>query len=116
MNKIANTLNKAADLIETKGWCQRSEAIDANDLRTRVRSRKAVAFCVLGAIQKCSKTEVIRLETIEFLCSVIDSSVIGPNYAAAYTTVWVWNDAKRRTKEQVIKKLRQAASLAEKQR
>ena len=81
-------LNEAADYIEAHGWCQH-----ALKFRGRV--------CLLGALQQADCYPGTGPVTAEALWRL--SQVTGAISLSA------WNDAKGRTREQVVEALRRAA-------
>lgn len=105
MMKISKVLEKAADLIEKKGHCKNLYAIDKNGCSVVYTDKRAVSFCVEGAISRISNKakDMIGWDAMQWFGVYIKGNVVK------------WNDAKRRTKEQVVTKLRKASEAAKKE-
>lgn len=112
MTPIAKILNKAADLIETKGWCQWNEALDKYGDSVAFDSKKAASFCMMGAIYRVSEEIIHVFPIIQTLSKSIRTNSTSIPESAHISD---YNDAPRRTKKQVIAKLRKAAQKAEKE-
>lgn len=91
-SEIAEVLDKAADVIEVRGWCQRT--LETGDGRV----------CMEGAISVA--------------CGVLGHPSVGPQYSNALCAVGLhlgnlipyrWNDAPGRDKYEVIDLLRTVA-------
>ena len=98
-------LTKAADLIESKGFCKQAYSIDENGKEVDYLSDKAVAFCSIGAI-----------ETVSYPSTLDDT---GNAYIAINRVIFPtglsledWNDDPDRTKDEVVEAFRKAALLA----
>lgn len=98
--KISKVLNKAKDFLERKEWCQGCDAVDKNKNPTDCFSRKAVAFCVGGAVFRVKSGN--ELTVVDFLEDMLKMPVDE------------WNDKRGRTKIQVINMLNRAIKKAEK--
>jgi hypothetical protein len=103
---IANILECAAKLIETKGWTQGSYARDANDGAVSSLDKNAECFCIIGALSHVSLgyDSNTRRKAYQFATNIIHNERL--------TT---WNDDPARTKEEVITFLKSAAELARKE-
>lgn len=84
-------LLKAADLLRTAGWCQKTW------------HDRAGRYCLVGAIYEVSEKGV-REDAIALVRNYLNLGGYPP---------WVWNDASSRTKEQVIAALEGAAEQGE---
>ena len=94
MSDVSQVLNRAADLIETEGWCQG---------KLTNPKRKHTQYCVMGAIgQACDDLE---------LKSRLPSRRAIKDYLAIESLV-CWNDAPDRTQAEVVAALRAAAKEA----
>lgn len=51
--KAADIVGCAADLIEQKGWCQKSYAKSCDGSIVEPYSDDATSFCLVGALRKC---------------------------------------------------------------
>ena len=99
--QICDTLNKAADLIETNGWHQGgyypgwNDTLDAPNWRQagEVINEQGLACCVLGAIAACGGGQ----READVLAEVVRGE---PD---------VWNDHPARTQSEVVAALREAA-------
>jgi hypothetical protein len=104
---IADVLDAAADLIAAPGaWTQfpsvyeRGSARDADGKAFYAPSRKAVCWCIYGAISQIAGTD----RDLSYKASrAIETDSEG---------VSSWNDALGRTQEEVVAKLREAAAKA----
>lgn len=100
------TLDRAADVLEQNEWIQGRFARDIDGDVVDSGSRKAVKFCVLGAIfhvsghgRYASKSVHARFHA---LADQLESHLKHP--------VISWNDDPARTKEEVVAALRGAAA------
>lgn len=108
--KIAEVLEKAATLLETKGWTQRNFAVDKDGEPVAVNSEKACAYCIVGAIRKAI-AERLPSEYSKARDLYLDL------FPKATESIWdvtgthpiLWQDQDGRTAEEVISKLRQVA-------
>lgn len=98
--EVALVLNQAADLLEKTDWCQGYFARDANGRKVLEFNSDAQAYSLTGAILKVSHASV-REAALLMVCVTVKSRRIE-----------LWNDVKERTKEEVITKLREAATAA----
>jgi hypothetical protein len=91
----------AAELIHRKGWCQRVAARNRAGTVEAYDSKWAVRFCPLGAFWRVSKqanlTDPLYRSAMDALCAVVGRRVIS------------WNDARGRTKAEVVAAMRKAA-------
>ena len=89
-----------------QGWCQGAIAVDPLGLSVSHRSDRAVAFCLTGAMLKGSAGG--RQGYSEMLIAVlaeIGHADQGEDEAGGYgdwAKVMAWNDAKGRTKDEVL--------------
>lgn len=95
--KVAEVLERAAEVIEERGWCQ-------NDLYTADGR-----LCLMGAVDRVTRTEAgVFLNAME----AMDEYVID-NYAArrgiGLRPCVTWNDSADRTEHEVIDALRRCA-------
>ena len=98
--KTSEILTKAADLLQTVGWCQcRLRIFDGHG--------NTIAYCASGAIEKASGNQNLEIASalLAFNRQIggLDSDLI----------IGKWNDTNWRTKEEVIYNLRQAAEKQE---
>jgi len=100
---IANILERAAKLIETKGWTQGSYARDANGEAVSILDKNAECFCIIGALshESLGYDFNIRCKAYQFAANIICNKCLP-----------TWNDTHGRTKEEVITFLKSAAELA----
>ena len=87
---------KAWELLEQKGWCQGTYALNKHSMRVHP-TKRAHAFCAIGAIRCIYKTQ----ERMEVAAKKV-LKYIGLN------NISIWNDSPGRTKEEVIEALRKA--------
>jgi len=107
--RVVDLLAKAQAVL-AKGWCQGTDALDADDNEVAYNSPKAVKRCVNGAILyvAASKRKTITSESIfEEMLGYVEE-------ASGYTDITEWNDHDRRTKPQIIKGFAGAIKLAKK--
>lgn len=99
-------LNAAADLIESKGWCQRHFAVDKSGLEVYVTSPDACLFCARGAIMAVCIHDAELSATAQCFASahIRDRGSVG---------LTNFNDASGRTAAEVIEKLREVAAMPE---
>lgn len=97
----ATILDRAADLIEKKGWTRGALARDANDVVAGCKDRRAQKFCVLGAIYRLEPDSWGRVAAVNAVVAVVGRDVS------------TWND-RQKSKRPVIAALRKAAKLAAK--
>lgn len=100
--EIKKTLLCAVDLLEQKGWTQGAFAQDVEGCIVSPMDPRAVCFCTLGAISKCGDDNYRA-------AAVTVSKWLRQNYAGVNGIV-DWNDARGRTKEEVVAALRAAAA------
>ena len=98
--KYSKVYNKAADLVE-KGWTQHASARDKHGNSCQVNSTSAVSWCVTGALNLAAwYIPASSLKEIR-------------NYIYYSRGMLDWNDDPNRTKEHVVKLLREAAKRAD---
>jgi hypothetical protein len=95
-----DVLHRAADLLEEFGWTQNSEARTADGRCVKAYNHDAVAFCAGGAVDRACFDLAIPEWTYEEI-----ADLIGQGYAD-------WNDDPRRTKAQVVARLREVADVS----
>ena len=101
--KVSTVLTRALKRIK-KGWCQENYAIDKNGEDVDPCGDKAVAWCALGAIDSIIPNEFSIINDCEkTLLSMIKGNSISH-----------WNDAKKRTKEEVVALFEKAIAKAKK--
>jgi hypothetical protein len=99
---IADTLDRAADLIEPEGaWTQGWFARDERGRGVLEDAAEAVCFCIFGALMRVSQDDAD--DALDILRSVIPEGI-------SY-----WNDAPGRKQSEVVAKLREAAAKAREQ-
>lgn len=111
--KIADVLDKAADLIEPKGrWAQGAYIRDGMG-HLLIRAEPNACFCVLGALAEASGIRPYKPwdghdadRAREPLAETIGITV---------HEIPEWNDAPERTQAEVVAKLREAAAKAREQ-
>lgn len=102
--KVAQIFNRAAEILETRGWCQHYMAVDSNGNPVCFDDERASAFCMNAAI-------ILAEHELE---SGFEECNEGYRVRCAHLhegSVW-YNDAPGRTKEEVIAKLRELAQHA----
>jgi hypothetical protein len=97
VQKSSAVLLKAAALIQRTGLCKFHLAVDKSRHPVDEMSRQAVAYCALGAL--CRVDEGMRSRAWNFLTREVGN-------------IPDWNNATRRTKRDVIAKMRAVARLA----
>jgi hypothetical protein len=105
MNNVKEVLLNAAKLLEEKGWTQRTYARDKHGFSTVSTDDDAVCFCAIGAINRAGfelkdYEETLRLEAV---------AVLSESLGEFDNSISQWNDYHRRTKEEVISKLKEVA-------
>jgi hypothetical protein len=92
---------KPSELLKKKGWCQGRSALDVDGNLVNPRSKKAVKFCIIGAVEACIR---VGIDSWEDYDGAFDK-------VRRVLRVWSlaeWNDKPGRTKEEVIKVLKEA--------
>jgi hypothetical protein len=105
---IIKILKRARSYLE-KGWCRGSWARKADGSAEYIFSRKACSWCLEGALLKAENQPTwssAGIETRELLLGMI------PKYK--FFGLQKWNDAKKRTKRQVLSLLDRAMARLEK--
>lgn len=89
---MITVLQRASNLLETKGWIKRTEAVDKDGNEVPNTSKKAVKFCAYGALDAAKNriSSYIVTNTVEVLEGYLNGDLTS------------WNDKKGRTKTQVI--------------
>jgi hypothetical protein len=107
IEEIADSLEKAADLIETVGFCQRKA-------RATDKDGKITGYCLMGALHDAFG--LYRYEgNKRHFSSVWKYQMTGRNYAIDHiirkiqTQIPIWNDEPGRTASEVIDLLKHAA-------
>lgn len=102
---------RAAERVR-KGWAQGAMALDARGEEVEVNSRRAVCWCLLGAVERVSPPGMLwtfeagsLLDQLGAALREVDPK--GREYALAE-----WNDDPNRTQAQVLKLLARAELLA----
>jgi hypothetical protein len=90
-------LTDAYKLLRDTGFCKGQEAFRDNDGR-------ALAYCSLGAIYQASRPDDSCYQAVLILCDVINNSCVS-----------AWNDAKERTRQEVLSAFLEAIEVAEKE-
>lgn len=105
---VSEVLFKAADLCK-QGWMQDWYAKDAKGYNTQPTSHGVVCVCAWGAIQRAAMKCVAGIDDE---ATVFAETVIRRR---AHRRIGIarWNDAKGRTKSQVVRMLKEAARLAQ---
>ena len=116
-------LGRTCDLLEQRGWTQRTWAADADGCVVPVQAADACCFCLVGALRRAVSdligVNVLRAsgpddETVDFAGNVylrarfhLDSIVRGlPNWAGGAAVDW--NDENGRTAADVCRVARRA--------
>jgi hypothetical protein len=107
--KPSEILDKAAELLEEKGWCQRREMDPSTG-----------AMCARGAIKRAIGARTIRLDKAYFLDDLREEEDhVVAMHAMRYVKETTgadhiphWNDSPMRTADEVITSLRHAAKFA----
>lgn len=94
-----DVLIQARERIEKKGWCQGAVAKDSDGEEVGAKDPKAVAYCIIGAVQAVTPPTTPDLEDSAFV-SLEDwlPSVAGDNYMG----LAFFNDRPRTTKADVV--------------
>ena len=93
----------AADLVD-RGWCQGTYALDDRDKRVETCSPHAVAWCAEGALAR-AVFDMGIMDDAEFLVEKLVDAV----EIRSGIHITAWNDAKRRTSDDVSSRMREAA-------
>lgn len=99
---IKAILNRAAKIID-RGWVRNKTAVDKNGKLVSAASKKAVAFCATGAIDRAS----VKLRKP----SLYHSAYLTAGLAFPEGGIVYFNDHKAKTRRQVSARLRRAAKL-----
>jgi hypothetical protein len=102
--KIAKTIEDAADLIE-KGWVQGSGAVDDEGNGCHSLSDRAVAFCIIGAINRVCQND---LQTSRRTKTLLEENLTNGHDLVSF------NDHGDTTKEMVLKFMRKVAKSVRK--
>lgn len=98
-------LLRAADLIESKGWCKDFSALDADLNEVDPWSDSACVFCAVGAIESVAANGYADFDGLTLSNGAIDRL----SRALGARNVIRWNDEDGRTQEEVVAALRKAA-------
>ena len=102
----SDVLNKAADLIEERGWGSGPEAWDGED---------GSGLCIEGAILAALGISIDARSTVLWTCPAyvaVADYLDRPRRAAEYgRDLWKWNDEDNRTASEVIEVLRACAVI-----
>ncbi len=93
--------DRAWKLLEQTDWCQRTYARDKFGYPTKLNDPSACRFCMVGAIKR-----VYPFTDRENILAKIKDKLFN-NATNHTTTVFLWNDAPVRTKDQVISLLKE---------
>ncbi len=93
LDEIGKTLYAAADLIEEVGWCQYKYELKG--------WFKTIGYCMVGAINKVMTGNANRFRDLSVIHRV-ENYILGENVSG-------WNDNSGRTKEEVVKLMRDVA-------
>jgi hypothetical protein len=97
-------LHEAGVLVE-QGWCQGTEARDANGTATAVHATDAAAWSLLGALQATTVADPsIELQDVGDAVAALAELIMDPSLAN-------WNDSEARTKVEVLSVLKDAELL-----
>lgn len=101
--KNSETLSKALDLLQAKGWTQGTYARNAKGERCDPTGENATCYCSYGAIiSTAGKFQgTLLLEAYDPLRAAIGTDIIAG-----------WNDSKSRTKEEVFAAFEKAIEIA----
>lgn len=109
-----NVIDKAIELIETKGWTQGAYARLANGDKTEYTDTAAVCYCISGAMNCAAKQlkneendyDEIFLKGWWTITDVLRNREGGK----AWDQPVYWNDESGRTKEEVVELLKKAST------
>jgi len=108
MTDAAGALERAADLLETVGWVTGIAMQYGYKESDPVRLLQVVGYCASGAVVKAASNSVEYQAAMAALSCKIRQ---GMQFVATTSrdTVVAWNDARGRTKSEVIDAMRHAA-------
>jgi hypothetical protein len=97
---------KAWQILEQNGWCQKVNARSDKGRSCSPVSRKAVSFCIFGAIDRKRTSE---FGTVDFVGACADINSVQDKLQATDQDALIsaWNDHPDRTKEEVIALLKE---------
>lgn len=99
----AEVLEKAADLIESRGWCQgRYAAIGHNDDSCSHLDSRAACWCAEGAIGRVAGIQIPQLDGRYPAIAALRDHLGSP--------IVKWNDEMGRTRAEVVRELRACAA------
>ena len=102
-NADRNALERAARLIENKGWTQGSVARDAVGNRLDdPKDPRAACYCTLGALQAATETDGHYLK-------IYNAFLVANQDILDEKLVWVWNDYTAKSADEVIAAIRKVA-------
>ena len=109
-NKIHHALSRARELIDTpEKWTQGSAAVDADDNRVDVLSKKACTFCLGGAIQRaCSDIGEKPAFYTDCAKWAFDNADLKLNHNEALTPIVAFNDNLKTTHADVLRAIDEA--------
>lgn len=116
---ISEVLHDAADILESIGWCQGGIARNAKGDEIEISSSAVVEFCAMGAIHRAAWIECSGIEdkALSAFCDkLVEWHKVKPDPRLidnVENTIGKWNDAKNRTKKQVVDMLRDVAAEVE---
>lgn len=102
--KIADTIDQAADVLESRGWCY-------GQLSKYDHDTQRYSFCTIGALVEVETDWRTRKEAEKQLACALSKLSDGAPVAGSqsYPKIAMWNDRHRNGKN-VIAKLRKAAA------
>ena len=107
MMDAGQALTRAADLLESSGWCQNETAVDARGKSVDARSGNAVAWCMWGALDHVALRP--GDEPQEGRLRVVSEALIRVRDVIGWNRITAWNDTPGRTVVEVVDALRRAA-------
>lgn len=102
-DEVAIILEKAAALVG-EGWCQKTLAMDAVGRKVIPEDRRAVRWCLRGALYLAEQLSAVRGAALHAARNV--EKMLGCASLSA------WNDMRGRTQSEVVAVPRQAAQEA----
>ena len=97
--KLYWAMNDARDLL-TKGWCKGAESMRIDGTRCEPDSRDAAQFCIMGSINRTSKSSNERESMIASLLPFVPSNCSDPKTLG--TRISRFNDNEKTTIEDVL--------------
>lgn len=96
--KIRDILNAAADVIETRGWCQSSYRV----------GRRVCASRAIMVVLKMPLNKIVIYDRAEKAAAALCRHI-------RKRKLWEWNDAPKRTQQEVVAAFRAAAKKCKKE-